>query len=107
MKILKTLCLVVAVFLPLIAQADLPFSNEGFGTVEAILDYCQQANASQAQKYEERKTALVRNLPEEEVAEARSSEEYKQAYGATRDQVAEQPQDKVVEACTAYLKDDK
>jgi hypothetical protein len=104
MKSLRITCIGVAVLLPLIAQADLPFSKEGLGTVEGTLDFCKQVNASAAEKYEERKKAQVRAIPEKEVTEARSSEEYKQAYGNIRAELAKVPKEKMVEGCAAYLK---
>jgi hypothetical protein len=107
MKILRTLGLGAAILLPQLALAKLPFSNEAFGRVEATLESCTKADPAGVPKYQERKKALVKDVPEKEVAEARASQEYKDAYDATTTEIGKQPKDKVVEACTAFLKGDK
>jgi hypothetical protein len=107
MKVFRTLCLGAAVLIPQLALAKLPFPNDAFGRVEATLDTCAQADPVGAPKYQERKKALVKDVPEKEVAEARATQEYKDAYDATTTEIGKQPKDKVVEACTASLKDGK
>jgi hypothetical protein len=105
MKILRTLGLGAAILLPQLALAKLPFSNDAFGRVEATLDSCTQADPAGAPKYQERKKALVKDVPEKEVAEARASQEYKDAYEVTTTEIGKQPKEKVAEACAASLKD--
>jgi len=107
MRIHRILCLGAALLLPTLLLAKLPFSNDAFGRVEATLDSCTQADPAGAPKYQERKKALVKDASEKEVAEARGSQEYKDAYDATTTEIGKQPKDKVVEACTAFLKGDK
>jgi len=107
MRIHRILCLSAALLLPTLLLAKLPFSNDAFGRVEATLDSCAQADPAGAPKYQERKKALVKDVPEKEVAEARASQEYRDAYDATTTEIGKQPKDKVVEACTASVKDDK
>jgi hypothetical protein len=104
MKPFRLTCLGVAVLLALLARADRSFSKSGLGTVEGTLDYCKQVDAPAAAKYEERKKILVRDVPEEEVAEARASEEYKRAYEKIDAELGKVPKDKMVEGCAAYLK---
>jgi hypothetical protein len=105
MKIFRTLCLGAAIVIPQLALAKLPFSNDAFGRVEATLDSCTRADPAGAPKYQERKKSLVKDVPEKEVAEARTSQEYKDAYEATTTEIGKQPKEKAVEACTASLKD--
>ncbi|HYL13126.1 MAG TPA: hypothetical protein VEV41_08825 [Terriglobales bacterium] len=107
MKIYRILCVALAIILPQLALAKLPFPNDAFGRVEATLDSCAQADPPSASKYQEAKKALVKDVPEKEVAEARASQEYRDAYDATTTEIGKQPKDKVVEACTASLKSDK
>jgi hypothetical protein len=107
MKIHRILCLSAALALPPLLLAKLPFSADAFGRVEAALDSCVQADPAGAPKYQERKKALVKDVPEKEVAEARASQEYRDAYDATSTEIGKQPKDKVVETCTASLKSDK
>jgi hypothetical protein len=107
MKIYRILCVASAMIVPQLALAKLPFPNDAFGKVEAAADSCAQADPPSAPKYQEAKKALVRDVPGKEVAEARATQEYRDAYNATTTEIGKQPKDKVVEACTASLKGDK
>jgi len=88
-------------------MANLPFSNDAFGKVEGMLDFCAQTDTAAAPKYQERKKMLIKDLPEKEVAEARASQEYLDAHQEITTELEKLPKEKVVEACTAYLKSDK
>jgi len=107
MKIHRIVCLAAAIVVPQLALAKLPFSSEAFGKVEGTLDFCAQADPPAAPRYQEQKKHLVRDVPEQEVAEARSTQEYKDAYEWVSAEIGKQPKGKVVEACTAYLNGDK
>jgi hypothetical protein len=107
MKIYRMLCLGTALVVAPAALAKLPISNEAFGKVEGTLDFCAQVDAASASKYEERKKMLVKDVPEKEVAEARASQEYLDAHQEVTTELEKLPKEKVVEACTAYLKSDK
>jgi hypothetical protein len=107
MKVRRMFSLGAALLLSQLALAKLPFPNDTFGKVEGTLDFCAQADSASAPKYQERKKALVKDLPEKEVAEARQSQEYIDAHEAVTTDLAKLPKEKVVEACTAYLKSDK
>jgi len=107
MRIHRILCLGVALVIPQLALAKLPFPNDSFGKVEGTLDFCARTDEQAAPKYQERKKALVRDVPEKEVAEARQTQEYKEAYDAVSAELGKVPKEKVVEACTAFLEGDK
>jgi hypothetical protein len=107
MKIYRMLCLGTALVVVPLALAKLPFSNDAFGKVEGTLDFCAQADVASAPKYQERKKMLVKDLPEKEVADARASQEYLDAHQEITTELGKLPKEKVVEACTAYLKSDK
>jgi hypothetical protein len=107
MKILRILCLGAAIVIPQLALAKLPLTNEAFGKLEGILDFCTQTNPQAASKYQERKKALVRDVPEKEVTEARESHEYRDAYEAVSAELSQMPKDKAVEACAASVEGDK
>jgi hypothetical protein len=107
MKIYRILCLGTALVMAPVALAKLPFSNEAFGKVEGTLDFCAQTDTASAPKYEERKKVLVKDVPEKEVAEARASQEYLDAHQEITTELDKLPKEKVVEACTAYLKSEK
>jgi len=103
MKIHRILCLSAAIVIPQLALAKLPLPNDAFGKIEGTLDFCAQIDSPNAAKYQEQKKLLVRDVPEEEVAEARETTEYKNAYTWISDELAKQPKDKAVKACAASL----
>lgn len=102
MKIRKSLCLGVAIVTSQLALAKLPFTNDVFGKSEGTLDFCAQVDPASAPKYQARKRALVRNVPDE-VTEARTTEEYKKAYDWMTSELKKVPNDQAVQACTAAL----
>ena len=104
MKIEKTLCLSIALLVPELALAKLPFSNDFFGKVEGTLDFCAQVDSTRAEKYLEKKKLVVKGLPEKEVADARESEEYKTAYGSTIEEAAKGSKEEAVKSCGAAYK---
>jgi len=103
MKVYRIVCLVAGFLLPQVALAKLPFPNDAFGKVEATLDFCAQVDAHSAPKYQERKKALVKDVPQKEVDEARESQEYKEAYSWITDELGKAPKNQAVQACGAYL----
>jgi hypothetical protein len=107
MKIHQSLCLATVLVITPLALAKLPFSNGALGKVEGTLDFCAQTDSASAPKYQERKKMLVKDLPEKEVADARASQEYLDAHQEITTELEKLPKEKVVEACTAYLKSDK
>jgi len=103
MKIHRILCLGAALAIPQMLLAKLPASNDSFGKMEGILDFCARADSQAASKYQERKKVLVGDATEKEVAEARQSQEYKDGYQGMTEELANVPKDKAVKACSAYL----
>ena len=103
MKIHRILCLVAAIAIAELALAKLPFSNEAFGRIDGILDFCAQAHKEAAPQYQERKKAMIGEVPEKEVTEARGTQEYKEAFEGVSSQLAKVPKDKAVAACKAFL----
>jgi hypothetical protein len=107
MKILQILCLGAAIVIPQLALAKLPFTTDVFGKSEGALDFCVQVNPVAAPKFQERKKALVRDVPEKEVVEARKTEEYKDGYEWITTELKKFPKDQAMDACTTVLKADK
>ena len=107
MKSYRILCLGLALVITPIALAKLSISNDALGRVEGTLDFCAQTDAQSAPKYQERKKAVVQDASQEELAEARASQEYRDGYDSTTSELAKVPKKRVVEACTALLKSDK
>ena len=103
MKIHRIISLGAAIVVPQLALAKLPFTNDVFGKSEATLDFCEQVNPQSALKYQERKKALVRGVPQKEVGEARRSQDYKDSYAWITGELKKVPKEQAVEACTAAL----
>lgn len=103
MKIHRILCLGAALVIPQLALAKLPLPNDALGKIEGTLDFCAQADPQSASMYQQAKKMVVGDASEQEVAEARKTQEYKDGYQETSDQLAKVPREKVVQACTAYL----
>ena len=107
MKIHRILCLSAAIALPQLALATKLPPKPALGQVEGTLDFCAQVDQRSAAKYQEYKKILIQGVPEKEVAEARNSTEYKEAYDAIGEALGKVPKDQAVKACTALLKGDK
>jgi hypothetical protein len=104
MKIKRILSVCVAITTPHLAMANLPFANDEFGKVETTLSFCAKLNPESAAKYQEIGKRYVGNAPEKELAEARKTPEYKEAYESNGALLADMPKERVVEACNAFLK---
>jgi hypothetical protein len=107
MKTLRILCVTAAILVPQLVLAKLPFPNETFGKLEGILDFCAKADPQSASKYQGQKKAVVKEATEKEVAEARQSQEYKDAYDAVSTELGKEPKEKLAETCAASLEGNK
>ena len=107
MKIHRILCLGAALVVPQLVLAELPLPNDAFGKVEGTLDFCAQIDSGAAAKYQQQKQLLVRDVPENEVAAARETTEYKEAYAWVSDELGKLPKDKAARACSASLEGGK
>ena len=103
MRVQRIVLLIAAVVIPRLALAELRFSNDTFGKMDGTFDFCARVDSQSAAKYQERKKAMVKGLPENEVAEARSAKEYKDAYKWMSTELEKAPKDQAVAACKAYL----
>jgi hypothetical protein len=103
MKIRRIVCLAAAIVIPQLALAKLPLSNDAFGKVEGTLDFCAEADPQAAQNYQAQKKQMVKDVPEQKVSEARSTQEYKDAYEWISAELGKVPKDKAVQTCRASL----
>jgi hypothetical protein len=104
MKIYDVLLVCAAISIPQLATAKLPFSNDEFGKVERTLSICSEFTPESAAKYQEIAKRYVGDAPEKELAEARNTPEYKQAFESSGAVLADMPKERVVEVCKAFLK---
>jgi len=101
MKIDRIFCLGAALVVPQLVLAKLPLPNDAFGKIESTLDFCAQIDSRGAARYQEQKKVLVGDAPEKEVAAARATTEYKEAYAAIGEELGKLPKDKVAKTCAA------
>jgi hypothetical protein len=97
------LCVCIPLVLPQVSLAKLP-PKSSLGQVEGMLDFCARVDSQSAAKYDEYKKALVQGEPEKDVAEARTSAEYKESYDAISDALSKEQKDDVVKACNSLLR---
>ncbi len=86
-----------------LALAKLPVPNDVLGRVEGALDFCAQADPQSAEKYQAKKKDLMQGATAEELADARASQEYKDAHQSTTDEMSKQPKEKAKNTCAAAL----
>jgi hypothetical protein len=104
MKIRLIICLGVAILMPNLAGAELPFPNALLGHVEGLLDICIKANPQAAEAYLEGKKQLAKSGTEKEQAEARTSKEYLDGLDAVRAKFGKTPfSDETVTTCKALV----
>ena len=103
MKIERVLCCVAIFLMVELAFAKMPFSSEVLGKAEGTLDYCAHIDAASAARYQLKKKDLVKGVPEEEVTQARKTDEYKAGYQWISDELPKMPKEEVSNACTASL----
>jgi hypothetical protein len=92
-----------ALALPLVAQGKLPIPNEAFGKIEANLDVCAVVDSKSAAKYQDAKKTIAQGATDEEVAAARESDEYKNGYKSTKQDLEKKPKAEVAKACASAL----
>jgi hypothetical protein len=101
MKKVGFLALGAALALPLAAQGKVPLPNGAFGTIEANLDVCSEVDSKSAARYQEAKKKLTQGATEEEIKAARDSQEYRDAYSETKQELEKEPQAEVIKSCAA------
>jgi hypothetical protein len=104
MKINCVLFVCAAISIPQLAVAKLPFSNDEFGKVERTLSVCSEFTPESAAKYQEIAKRYVGDAPEKELAEARKTPEYQEAFESSGALLADMPKERVIEVCKAFLK---
>jgi hypothetical protein len=104
MKINRILLVSTLIAIPGLTMAGLPFANDEFGKLETTLSFCAKLKPESAAKYQEIGKRYVGNAPEKELAEARKTPAYKEAYESNGALLADMQKEHVMEACDAFLK---
>src|SRR5258705_11783041 len=85
------------------ARADLPVSGAVLGQLEAVFEYCGRVNPASAERYKGFIKGLTGNATDKDLAEARSSAEYRDAHEAASDQIGKLPKEESDKACAEGL----
>jgi len=107
MKIRHIVCLSIAIVVPQLAPAKVPMAAQTLGQIESILDFCTTANPRDASNYKALKNVLTGSASEKELADARKKQEYKNSYQAESEELAKQPKEKAVKACSSFFESAK
>jgi len=107
MKKFGILALGAALALPQVAHGKLGLPNEIFGRIEANLDVCSKVNSKSAAKYQEAKKTLTQGVTDNEVKAARESQEYKDGYSSTKQDLENRPKEELAKVCAAALDQSK
>jgi hypothetical protein len=104
MKINRILFVFAAITIPQLTMAILAFANDEFGKVERALSVCSKVKPESTAKYLEIAKRYVGNATVKELVEARKPAEYKEAYESNGARLADLPKERVIEACSAFVK---
>jgi hypothetical protein len=107
MKKFGFLALGAALALPLVAYGKMPLPNGIFGKVEANLDVCSEVDSKSAAKYQEAKKKLTQDATEDEIKAARDSQEYRDGYSETKQELENEPKAEVAKSCAAAVDQSK
>jgi hypothetical protein len=107
MRIHRSLLLGVALVIPQLGGAQLPFPNQAFAKLEGTLDFCAKANPKDSEKYEKLKRELVKGASEKDVLETRKTQEYQDAYEQLTSEFTRMQKVKAIKACSASLGNSK
>jgi hypothetical protein len=105
MKFYCALCLLAVLAFSQLTPAAPPVPAKVLGHLDATVNFCARVDSASADKYKEIVKGTVKGMSEKELAEARSSAEYKQTYAAITTEREKIPEEKAVESCRAVLKD--
>ncbi len=107
MKIIRLCCLATFIVFPSLAMAELPFSSQGLGQVEATLDFCSKTNPQAAEKFKDYGQRLIKGFPSAQVEEGRKSQEYKKSYEFMTTELGKVSKDEAVKACSGLFEEQK
>lgn len=88
-----------------LAMAELPFPTKALGQIEGTLDFCAQMNPKAAAEYKERGKAIIGKASEKDLAEARTSAEYKESYNWISGELRKAQKDDAAKACANLLEE--
>jgi hypothetical protein len=83
MKFNRLLCALTVIAAAQLARADLPFSGQSLGNLQATMDFCTRVQPEEAAKFQDQFKMFIKGFPEKELAALLQSDEYKATYETT------------------------
>jgi hypothetical protein len=106
MKIHRILCLCAVIWLPQLALAEVSFSSQALGMVQATLEFCARVDPRDAATFHAQEGNLVRGVSSPELAGAQGTSDYKQAYDLISTALRRLERDDAAETCAAGARSD-
>lgn len=82
-----------------IASAELPINKKMLAQIDATVDFCSQAKPDSSQKFKDINSLLSQRSSANDLDQARSSDEYKQARKAVSESLGKMNKDEVEKTC--------
>ncbi|KAA6464598.1 hypothetical protein DYQ86_01125 [Acidobacteria bacterium AB60] len=102
-RVYRSLLFVGALLVPQLGGAQLQIPTQAFGKMESVLDFCAKNAPQNTAKFDELKKKLAAALPEDQIADLRKTEEYKDAYDQEKTELAKMSKEKAAKTCSASL----
>jgi hypothetical protein len=103
MRLVRIAWVSTALIIVPMALAELSLPKEVLGKVEGAMDFCAQADPQSASKYQAKKKEFAQGATDDELADARGSQEYKDAYKASTDELSKQSKEQGRKSCATAL----
>jgi hypothetical protein len=104
MKTHRILCWCAAIALPPLALAEPSFTAQSVGTSQAAVDFCARIDSATAAKL---MALMEQSASGDELAKARGTDEYKEAYTRTSATLGGLPESEGADACSRFLDADR
>jgi hypothetical protein len=107
MKIHRILCLGIAIALPELAFAEIPFDIQTLAQIDGVIDYCSQLKPETADVYKQLGKLMEKSVPEKDLEAARNSKDYKEARKSVSEGISKVNKEEAAKSCSDFLKADK
>jgi len=108
MKIVRILSLGAAIAaLPHLALAELPFGSDLLARLDSATDICAKQKPEVAQKIKDQTKVLFKDVPAQQLEDARNSDDYKEARKTADDEFGKLKKEEAVKACSDIFNSNK
>jgi len=107
MKIHRILCLGLAIALPQLTVAEIPFDIQTLAQIDGVIDYCSQLKPESADVYKQFGKLMEKSVPEKDLEAARNSKDYKEARKSVSEGISKVNKEEAAKSCSDFMKTDK